>query len=75
MTQTKAALHEAVDQLDDAEAEAILEAIRTKRVDAHFAGVEEVEPDEWDREAIAGITSADVRETISADDLRRELGI
>ena len=75
MTDTKAALHEAVDQLEDAEAEVMLETIRAKRLDAFLANVEEVEPDEWDREMIAGITPADRRETISVAELKKELGI
>lgn len=75
MTETKAALHEAVDQLEDAEAEVMLETIRAKRLDAFLANVEEVEPDEWDREMIAGITPADRRATISVAELKKELGI
>jgi len=75
MTETKAALHEAVDQLDDTEAEVMLKTIRAKRLDAFLANVEEVEPDEWDHEIIAGITPADRRETISVAELKKELGI
>jgi len=75
MTETKAALHEAVDQLEDAEAEVMLETIRAKRLDAFLTNVEEVEPDEWDREMIAGITPADRRATISVAELKKELGI
>ena len=75
MTETKAALHEAVDRLEDVEAEALLKAIRAKRTDTILANVEEVEPDEWDREIIAEITPQHFRETLSTDDVKRELGI
>ncbi len=77
MTQTKAALHEIVEQLPEPEAVEMLGQLRMRRLDAQLARADEIEPDETDREMLAELTAEDYDPSMwrSSDDVHRKVGI